>query len=78
MGINNVFEVLIELDKATPGVFYPVADIKAELEKKGFSNGSVKKTYNHLLKLSMFKMVDMKGKGIVHHIKMFKLHKGKK
>jgi len=78
MGINNVIEVMIELDKASPGLYHTVKDIKEELEKKGLSNGSVKKTYNHLLKLSMFNMVDMKGQGLIHHIKLFRLHKGRK
>lgn len=78
MGINNVIEVMIGLDKAKPGSFYTTEEIKRELETKGLSNGSVKKTYSHLLKLSMFSMVEMRGKGLVHHIKEFRLHKGRK
>ncbi len=77
MGINNVLEALQELEKSRPTEWFTVAEVKEELVRKGFSNGSVQKAFSHLLKLSMFKLVDMKGQGLVHHIKLFKLHKGK-
>jgi len=63
MGINNVLEVLQELEKSRPNEWFTVADVKEELHSKGFSNGSVQKTFSHLLKLTMFNMVDMKGQG---------------
>ena len=78
MGINNVLGVLQDLDKSRPKEWFTIAEVKKELEKKGFSNGSVQKTFNHLIKLSIFKLVDTKGQGLVHHIKLFKLHKSTK
>ena len=77
MGTNETHSLLEELEKEQPGKWYSVADIKERLVKKGFSNGTIQKTNNNLLRLASFGMAEMKGEGLVHHIKLFRLHKSK-
>lgn len=78
MGMNEVYDTLAELQKEKPGEWFTVAAVKERLVKKGCSNGLILKTSSYLFKLALFDMVDMKGQGLVHHIKLFKIPKGKK
>jgi len=78
MGKNEILKLLFELDKVDPGKWYSVKEIKDILTSKGSSMGVVNRTCNSLLNLSAFNILDMKGKGIVDHIKLFKLARGVK
>lgn len=71
MGQREVLKFL-EDRRIINSKWYALGEIQRGLKKRGLENGSIKNVSKNLFKLTMFGLIEWKGKGIWSHQKLFR------
>jgi len=75
MSQDDIIKFLSKQRKINNHRFFSVQEIKKGLKEEGKSNGVIRGVSNDLFKLTLYGMIEWRGKGIWYHQKLFRAKK---